>query len=123
MKKTIIILSVFSALLFSIDANADIYIGKKGGGANGYKTIDESHQGNVHTLECFDPGNESCTWTTKPYITTSVGQYDVDNIAAQVEGNITNQVYQGNFTLDNEYIVSWIGQATNNYDMSIVPIN
>jgi hypothetical protein len=123
--KKILVLS--AAIMFCFAASnsyaGDIFIGKKGGGPNGYNSVKETHGGGVSSLDCNDPGYCSCTWTVQPsLIVPSTGnQYTADQIAAIVERQISNNILQGSFYLDNDQSVqvSWAGADIEDYSMHV----
>jgi hypothetical protein len=123
--KKILVLSAAIMFCFATSNSyaGDIFIGKKGGGPNGYNSVKETHGGGVSSLDCQDPGYCSCTWTVQPsLIVPSTGNpYTSDQIEAMVEQQISNNIVQGSFNLDNDptVIVSWGGTDVDNYSMQV----
>jgi hypothetical protein len=80
------------AIVFALGVNAKITITRTNGGANGYKTVSETHDGNNHTLNCFDPGNEACKFILS---TTIANPQQIDAIEVAVDQAIDTGDYSG----------------------------
>jgi hypothetical protein len=101
MKKFVLILSI---VLLSNFAFADrIIIKERKGGENGYKNVNESHNGglfgNTHRLSCWEPGNKQCIFQFPPCPIVSGevlnGSRLVLEIIDFVNKEISNQRYLG----------------------------
>jgi len=119
MKKILLGISVIS-LLAANDCYSAIWIKKQGKGPNGYEEVLEYHSASGSSLACKNPGNDECKWETKPSLSSSVQQYDVDVINADVEAQIIGGTLSGSYVLDGEIEVSWLAPIDiNDYDLNI----
>lgn len=85
-------------------------------GPNGYNTVTEKHETglfieNTHTLECSDPGDNSCYWAEKPYIA-------VDSDMNYVEGQINSGNLSGSIVIGNRTI-TWSGTSSGDFTMTV----
>jgi len=125
MKTTIkVLLPILFFFSFSTLVKADITVVKSGAGPHGYYSVAENHSGGSSQLFCSDPGNEGCKWMIQPsLIVPSTGdKFTSDQIAAMVEEQISQNVLQGSFYLENDQtiLVSWSGTDVNDYRMDVV---
>ena len=114
MKRTLsalILLGFFHILLYAAPI---ITIHKENGGLNGYYTVEEDHDSDGSSLNCVNPGNESCIFTIDP---TVVGKsetvYNPSFLINLAETEITNGNYNGTIIHNGEIIITWSGSLTN----------
>lgn len=97
-----IVLFVVTLLLWSITAEAKIYVVKINGGPNGYNEIREEVDRCDGFLFCQNPGYEPCRFTIPPCNSSYTNIF-----IETVENQIRNGVLIGSF-IDNGYLVSWV---------------
>lgn|SRR5690606_30883810 len=115
MKKFLFLFGAFIAVIsVNFSYGGQIEVKKKGKGSGGYDKVHEAHDGKGNSsLSCWDPGNESCGWSTPP------GGNGIYQVAVQyVEGQITADVNEGQTVIDG-YNIEWNGLDLGNYTMVI----
>lgn len=119
--KTLITTLLF-LFAFSTCTNAErIKVSKTNGGTSGYYNVREEHNDpiigeTVHTLDCFDPGNQSCSWTTPPSRAMLIGYAEHQIDLGVLTGSYSTMIEGVEHTVDWSATDSWNATIIESFD-------
>lgn len=115
MKKKFLLAVLCTGLASASFATKVISISKNNPGAEGYKSVTESHdtENDLHTLNCWSPGIVECQWLTSPW-----NNQRMNDIDQYVKSQLDNGIFSGRFDAGDAN-VSWSAENTTDYTITI----